>query len=466
MSGLRLTNGTVTVTLHDPSVGLYAQRAYVPHAPELGVTETTDMLMDGGEIPVTAYKNVTETASIFLSGGLAAIRTTIQQMNALFESARTWQRRRMGSRLWVEFRADDAETWYRSEILNGRVEMDDSSMGGPWVPSGRVIVDITWTRRYFWEGAESFLTLTNAHGTGTTVTVYNSNDANYDHFVAVSSVITGDIPAPCRIEYTNTYNVAARMTDVYIGHQAYRNVSGDDLVFKANAADFFTPFSQDTSLLLSDYTAGSGREWSWAYSGEIDLGYWSLPSAILTAAQGGYFRVLLRTGVNVGTFALRMTIKISNLSVLWSSGWVNKDSSRIQSLISLPLPPFRAGMTVAQTSLLTLGIQARSSSATSKTFRFDSLYLMPTESYRSLLAQGYGAAFGVRVMDDQMANSLYSDGWAGGAMGNYTDSGSQIMLVPGQTNRLYFVAGNTANTGEPIRTSSVRVAFRPRRLTL
>lgn len=462
MSGFRLTNGTTTITLHDPSIGVYGQVNYKPATPEPEMVEVSDVLRDGGEVPVTTYRNVVETGTFFLPTAEA----TIGAINQMIRGAVNWHRRRVGQRAWVEYRTLDTGTWWRSELFHAEPVLADGSLGVGRLPQGRAEIDLHMHRRFYWEGSESYLTLQNNNGTATTLTVRNGNDATYNNYVTITSTIDGDLEAPCRIEYTNNYASGTRTANLWLGHAAYRQPTPLLLALEPTSADGFTTFIQDTVTSGGTYNDGSMRTWTWAYAGVAQLGYWDLPSSLLSAAQGAWFRPIARIPTLPANTYLRLTLKIGNLSPLWASQWVKLPSSGLlHELPAIPLPPYLTGLGAAMNSL-TLGLEARSNSAASKTLALDVVHLLPTESFRLLRQQGYGLAQSTRLVDDQISGALYSDGWSGGAMGNYTAQGAPIMLVPGQTNRVYLLVDTNASGAEIDRSGSLRIAYRPRRLVI
>lgn len=464
MSGLRITDGTTTVFLHDPTSGVYGQVKYKPETPEIASIEATDALLDGGELPINTYRNVTESAEVVVQGSESSVRDVLASINRLFDKARMYQRRRFGARVYVEFRPNDTDSWYRSEILNGRSLMDDDVLHVA-LRAGLLMFTVTWTRRYYWEGVESYLSLSNGHGSGTSgVTVYASNDSTRDNYVTLGSV-SGDLPAPCRLEMRNTYNDANDMHIVYVGHHATAALSDGDWTYEAES---MSVTQASSTLNNSGYSNGSSLQWSLSNTTEYILGHWTLSTAKLQRLAGAYYRAVLVTPNVTGTVAVRLTLKVDAVSPVWTGPWVRLETAQIitelHDLYAVPLPPWSVASGDSPYPL-TLHLEARGEVAGAHTLQVDCLHLLPTESFRKFQAKGWNCPYLWTLVDDEMNDTVYTDNTTS-RLGNYIAYGSKVMLVPNVTNRLIFTMNAENEDFLAARTISVRVAYRPRRITL
>jgi len=67
----------------------------------------------------------------------------------------------MGDRVFVTFQPNNASAAYRSEILRGRVELQEDTLHeNRWDRFKKVFLIIAWTRKFYWEAnAETQLPL-------------------------------------------------------------------------------------------------------------------------------------------------------------------------------------------------------------------------------------------------------------------------------------------------------------------
>lgn len=140
---LRLTDGTTTINLTGGDIKL--QRAYTPTAQK-----------GDGDVDVSESVDVTITGAT-----VAAIEATIRAIGALFCQAREYQRRKVATQVWVEFRWDDSGDVYRSEVVDGSVAPDRDTGGKAYREAMAISALVAWQRRGWWEGPEATLPLAN-----------------------------------------------------------------------------------------------------------------------------------------------------------------------------------------------------------------------------------------------------------------------------------------------------------------
>lgn len=463
---LRFTDNTTTVDVL-PSAGDAVLRRYTLRTPEIESIDSDRAIMDGGERPIAVYRNVTEQMDVILEGVAATQRATLAALNLLLEQARHRQRTGMGPAVYVEFRPDDAEGWWRSEILSGRALVDDAELEFDLqLVTAGLEITVIYTRRYYWEGAEAQIPLTNGNGTDDIagLTVYNHDDADAgdDNYVAIDGDdVDGDLPAPPRLELTNTYNSATRADRVFVGHNAYSAPATLTHILEAEDASGGTPTAHATA------SAGEYNALSWAVTTETQLLDWTLSTAMLNALAGNYAHLLLRL-YNTTIYTdlwLRVRIKFE-VSTIWEGPALLARANRIlQDLGTVQLPPYLLGAgDLYPLHLMVYGTRAQ---AGTHLLNVDCLQVAPADGWRKLQPKGYGLGYEARLVDDMIAGALYTDSWATpGKVGNYIGYGAPIMLAPGRAQRLYFLWDTTVGGAGIDRTLSVKAFYRPRRLTL
>ena len=464
---LRITDGTTTVDLAGGTDNVYLQDDYVPRAPSVSELEfTAEAMRDGGELIKATRRNVAETIPLAIVGALRSDITDAQHaIEVLLNQAQLHQERGVGAPVYVEYRKADAGDIYRSEILRGVLEPSERTAGEMWWAGGAAAATLGWKRRYYWEGPEVEIPLTNGGEPATGgVTVDNTDDGSYVNWVDIDGDdVAGVLPAPVRLELTNTYDVVHKLGHVFIGHNAFSNPATFGHILEAEDAA--------TSGSVESSASASGGEYvlfQWAHDTEATVLEWSLPSELMSAAGGGHFHMIMRFWLTLNTgIWFRLRIRSQNLPI-WASQQFQVDkryAMTVRSMGVVQLPPWLVGGHDA-VDALTLQLLAQKQGG--GTLYPDFLQLTPTDSYRVLFQAAGGAGYGQRIVDDGILNLLYVDTGAGtGRRGVFVGRGTRVTLWPGRDQRLYFLTHSaTFNTSEIGRTMAVRVYYRPRRLTL
>lgn len=173
---LNIVHGSTTIQLN---AGTYALLEYTPRTPDEREIVVETAFNDGGERPVAAYRNVTEVARVALlgDGAATALRTAKAAIDLALSLARRRQQRGLGDRVYVEYRPDGYTETYRCEVLGGRVELADEALGWQWADRNIEIL-IGWQRRFYWEGPETQLPLTNPHHAAYVFSAESSDPSN------------------------------------------------------------------------------------------------------------------------------------------------------------------------------------------------------------------------------------------------------------------------------------------------
>ncbi len=474
---IQFTDGTTLIAFAYATSGNLLRR-YTPTTPDYEYVTAESSLRDGGEQPVSSYRNVTETVEVAWTGTLSEQRESIQTLNRLFQAARYRQRTGMGDPLFVEFSPegeggyDDTDNW-RSEILSGRVLVDDVYRTGLQLESEQLLSQIVFTRRHFWEGAEAQLPLTNANGTDDLagLLVYNCQDDGADYGTRVNYVdidgvdIEGDLPAPIRLEMTNTY--ASNETGaVWIGRNAFSDpanlshvIEGED----ATAGGSDVAVGSASGGYVRRYTTVTPASW---YEGIT----WALSSNLLTSAAGNYFQLMARfetATVNLAYYRFKVSL-LQGASVFWESAPFRIDtnlSHSIRPLLAMRLPPWKPPPTGAAAACsLRLGVYRETGG--DDDLDVDFIHLFATDSYAMLSHVGVALDEDDTLVFDCVEDNLYIVA-AGGGTGSFVRYGTMVVVEPDMNQRLYFLqASNLGDTAEVDRTMTVKAYYRPRRLAL
>lgn len=434
----------------------HLQLSYRPITPKVTAQQIINALQNGGELPLVTRRNIEDEVAklLLVADDVADFQAIVQEIEDAFLQAELYQSRRLGSPVYVEFQPDGAAVAQRSEILTGRIEYDQRVLDMQWL-NRKIEASIFWTRRWFWELPEVELALSTGGAPMTGgVTLYNHNSADpLRNFVSFTPP-GGVIPAPIRLEITNTINTATRNYTYYINHAVHSNLSAVSHILEAEAATGGTAVAAATS------SGGFYKTFTWAGDTSQEVGTWTLSTALLNALGGNYVRMLARfVSITAGTW-LKWKIKLE-ATTIYESEELLTGTEALQDLDTLQLPPYLVG--AGDLYPLTLTLCARKAGGGS--FGLDFVQLSVLDGWRKLHPRTYGHQYGARLVDDGMLNLVYKDGAAvAGKSGHYKGEG-KIEVWPNRTNFLYFLWTREDGTAAIDRTISVKAFYRPRLLT-
>jgi len=418
---------------------------FVSGSTRIDLNERTGLFLQAGYYPAVDVraKTVTESVKVQLRGPISA---NIQQLDRWFEIARSNDPTM--EKIYLEYKVAEGATVWRSRIYDGAVVV--SSAISREYHQGRVNVEISFERDSFWEGAETQIPLTNENGTNNTtgLTIYNTNDGvgvapdvrvNY---VGISGAnVLGSIPAPPRIEITNTYSSGtARLSDVWIGR------SIDDTT---NPFQWFIPHEVTTNTTAST---------------EQQISLTELDTNFLKGTKGGHYRIFSK--MHYGYQDLRLNVALYfpasvALTPMQKAPEVVQNYGHVVDLGTLQIPPWLPGISDQAPVGLRLG--GRRAGGFNQTF-FD-FFLFPANAFRQLIPRGYGIATDVTLVDDGITETVWTDGWTGGGKtGHYSGYGDWITLVPGKNQKLLFLTKTMTGGYEDEISASIKVFYRPREL--
>lgn len=436
---------------------------------------TTINLTENGTVSVKAkfshkvgargVTEVKETPVLVVEGTAANLIAFKDQIGVMLAQAALYTESRLGDRVYLDGRLTDTGDWWSTEILGGVVNWVD-----PWMVSYEIAeLGIEWDRKNYWLGPLAQAPLTNANGTNNTtgLAIWNHDDsgAGHDNYVQINGAsIPGDLPALTRIEMTNTLNASSRTYHIWIAQNVYADPANFQHVIEAESAAYALGGSVVSNAA---YSGGAVRSFVWTGDTQTLVARWTLSTDFLNHARGNWFKILTRFSA-LPLSGTRLQFKLTfpagtPLSVVATSQEVTPTSAMLQDLATLQLPPWLIGQT--DFAPIDLSLYARRTGGGS--FALDDLQLMALGGYRILSPRGYGASYGVRVVDDAIDGTVWTDGWTpAGKTGHYTGQFDQIALAPGKTQRLYFLQSSDTGGVSIDRTMSVKVFYQPRRMAL
>ena len=455
--GLQITDGTTTIDLND---GSYFE-----------ITE-----LDCGYGDISAL-TVGGSVKLFINGTKAQIQAELAALQKILQQAIEYQGTGAGAALYssldeivyLQYRTDGTETYYRSPIIQASLSFDPDAMLTLNFDCGGIEIIIDFERRNWWEGAEAQVPLATTAASRTTnaVTLYNPwnvGAGTYQHYVHIDHAdVSGDLPSATRLEITNSYNDVNGLRYIWIGQNFTR---ADDFItiLEAESATGTTPTVSATQS-NGNYvrcTVPSGTE--------TDLLSWPLTTNDITFAAGRWYKAIVRFTIdaNVTSHKFRVQLKYNNVRI-WRGPLVAPSmGGNTHDILTFQIPPSLAGMTsLAALSLVLSGYQT---SGVNLTLDIDFLMLLPVDGYRMLDNSGAAGEleYNRRVVDDGITPALYEDDGSGvGKVPSFVGYSMPIMLQPERNQRIYFLNQETFGSAAWSRhTLSVKLYYRPRRLTI
>lgn len=443
---LRVTDGTTTVVLSGTAPVLGCR--YFPATPEVD------------EGAVWGYREtVVETCEVALAGTASAVRAAVREVEVLLETARRRQRQGAGARVWVEYEAVAGEGYWRSEVLSGRVAWSDApGLRRLDAPGPRVVVGVTWTRRWFWEGALTQAALTSGPTTPATtgyVTVYNADDANATNqnwFQVAGAQVTGTLPTPAQLDIQNASGGTRYVSAVWVGNYGWMDPTGIDPIYRGEEAQ------------------SPGATKSWTGTAETLTHRWALADALAADVDGQYARVvvafssppgqantLARAKLQAGFGGLYFDLAVGEQVRVGGLGVVD--------LGAIALPPGRSGTQNADLFLaLTMAAPIGSHSAT-----VDWVQALPAGAGVVRRLEGLGLGFEIADGEGMMDDGPEGLVWVYAGADRYAllrGVGGPLHVWPGVTQRMRLVIGGGTGGVQAGQAWEVKMWYRPRRLAV
>jgi len=292
-----------------------------------------------------------------------------------------------------------------------------------------------------------------------TIEIYDIMD--YSHIA--DSDILGNLPTPLKLKITQTDSDITAET-FWIG-QKY---TGSPKKFP-HLLEFED--SDDSTAVVSDDSC-SGTEYK-TYSvttSEVKIAWWTLPASMVSAADSGYFKALVRFRGLTDITNIKLRLKMSyNSQVLWEGGQVEYDDTyqtptQWREVDTLRLPPFKLDGGTPTTIVLELW--AISTTGSTETPSLDCLKLMPVDGFVKLTANSGLAEDSVLVFDGILDD--YYQEVSSAKVKDVSGEGQPFMLWPNDDSRIYYTWNNDddSTTDAIDSTITVQAFHRPRKATL
>ncbi len=397
---------------------------------------------------------VTETIPLYLYGSTPAdMQSAVGTLQRLLNTARL-RAAGIGPALYLTVQlSSDASAW-RSKVVDARLDLRESSLQ----IFGQAGMDaaLLLERMPYFEGAEAELQLS-ANGQGAATggrTIYN-DPANGNWVQIAAAQVGGNLPAPIRLQLTNTSGGALTYSRLLMNVNAY-----------SDPANFVHYLQGEARLsggtVTADAACSGGSKLNFT-AGSSPTFVWALPAADMQRTKGARARIIGRFAGTVGDIYVTPQIRDAAGSVvLWtgdelSVGGIAASHAAYEDFGVVPLPPGGYGATWGA---LTLALKFRGTAVS----ELDVLQLSMLDSYRSLEMAAVSVANNAALVHDGIEELTYvlsSGAWYPLA----TAFGGPLMLRPNMLQRIH-ILHNLSTTAPITNTWSVRAYHRPRRSTV
>lgn len=444
--------------------------SYVPQSPDLTTIDSNSILGDGGERPLTTRRNVTETLAFEMSASTKdLLQTAKQYLQSIILRAERHQKTGSGSPVYVCMQPyGTTASAYRSELLSGKIDMDENSLGWRW---NRGVIDVVFafTRRHYWEGDEATVILANQSGTGSRITIRNENLSGSNNYVEIAaSAVLGEVPTPAKIVLRNDSASSMDTRKFYFWHNVVNSPQSFTHFWQAESASMGTSGSIVSNAVYSGASAIAVPVSS-SISSTNTIAKFALSGSFLDACAGGNFLVIGKMGNDISANAsvyAKVSARFPQSTGLTTIGEGLEtrlsSTTNFQTFGTIRLPP--AGRGSGAYADLALWLTVRSSA--SFNFYLDYIQIVPVDTGYAYIDQlGYSWASGLAVFD-YIENEHYL------SSSTYTTKapimvagGVPIMLYPSEVQRLYFSVSD-ANAFYVHRNLNIEMKYRPRRLSI
>ncbi len=435
MLALTLTDGSITADLH---------------ALAATFVQGDGWALGGGE----ERDETTDSLQLLVQGAnVAAIQTAVQTIVKLLKQAEMRQKSAIGRQVWLQ-RTLDGEAQVRTEVLSGVLELPN--LPEQW-NRYKIEAVLTVQRRNWWEAASNVelqLSASNQSAATGGRTIYNHWDGDTGQgfwFSVASAQVTGDLPAPVRLELTNNVGGSRAYSALHIAN----NTLNDPANFVGRIEGESASSGGSTA---ADATCSNGNKRNITVNTSATV-TWALNDAFVADTSGNHMWLLVRVLSLTGAVVVRPEIRTASGTVVWRANepvrWITS-TPHLAIVCTLPIPP---GGWDAPWDDLVLALVFTSSA--SVTLSIDYLAFFPADNYQF-----------VPMLGESVANNetIILDGWAGYAgVANggllrplVSPRGKPLLLYPGVTQRFYALqmVTNNSNIAD---TFSVRAYYRPRK---
>lgn len=393
------------------------------------------------------YKDATGSVDLLITGSTQAqVQDRIRKLERVINRiAEAGQEGRLDRPRLIIHTDGDSEDW-SSELLLARLEIPDL-LGKLYTL--KVHCTIYFTRRPFFEGAETELSISSsAHSARTGgVTITNTSDANWIQIAAAQ--VKGSLPAPVRLSVENVEAAPSRFLTYFWA------------INNAHAS----PTSLDMYRLGSESVGGTGAVNG---AGTFASIRWKIPTGVLDAVKGKFVRALVvfstaPGGARQAYGGLEVALSGGSYVTAMRGPLVEFDAE-VVDLGVFPLPP---GSISSGYDDLYFYVGIYGSAPVSATVHHLELIPVSSEKRLAMLGgfSGLGLETGEKAVLDDIKGESYVEKANGKRLPLLLGRGGPLLVYPNVAQRIVILYTDFSG-GWEAEQSEVRAWYRPRRGTV
>lgn len=435
---------------------------------EIALSGGTDGVILGGYAITPArtafggmYETVRESLTLHFEGAsTSAMQSNFQAVESLLQEIAYKRAMGEGDPLYLEWQPAGDSTRWRTELRGARL-VPDQQTAEQWANALMTVRFEVEREPFFW-GARTAIPISNRHGSATTagLTIHNRQDASRDaHFDIAAGVIDGTVAAPLELELTNTDGAGRSYEDFYIGVNAKSDPANYVPTLEAEAES--TSFGSTTAFA----SASGGNVRQFTVNADTTIyPKWVISSTLASDLKGRYVRVLVKLGSHTEGHNWQMAAAIYEqyglVPLYTGRSKVLPGVSSIVDLGLVPVPPMGYAESLAE-QRLTLII--RHEHTASSVLNIDYIFLMPTDSGRTILQRGMQIPANDEIIFDEI-EKVWVSNESNLKHPIYSPRGPGVLVFPNVAQQV-FILHNRDSTSDPADTMSVKAWYRPRRLS-
>lgn len=344
----------------------------------------------------------TETLRVGLRGGPLQLRAVIRRLEQLVELVRLKSEQGLGNAIYLRAYPPEGGSPVYSQLLHAELRTLPGALA--YEEGGAMAVDLVITRLNWFDGAEQALTLANSGGSGYSASLLNLDDSlaagNDNYFFVDTSGLQTDLPAPIRLQITNTGSAALGQLFVGAFHER-ASTEKPGMVLEGEAAP------EATAVSASAASGGAFGRFNISGGSWQTFASWELDTITLALLGGRLFLPLLRFQSPLSLDGARFRALLStNAPVFCSPAAIAPGGARFLALSPLQLPFGSLSPRYAPAGLQ-LSLEAFLPAVGAQTLELDDLLLLPQDNFAWFeAAAGIGAD--ERLMDDSFTRESYT----------------------------------------------------------
>ena len=339
---------------------------------------------------------IDDSLTLSLSGTPAEISAGLAQLEAVADRASCYENSTYPQRQLVRVRPEGSGEYFYAPVTD--LWLDVPSEGESSHLHGALIVKVHFTRPNHFDGDQIELPLTAGDQVAQIggVEIFNHADIHPGHTNSIlmdMGSVSGALPAPLRIEITNTYPTE-HLKDIFVGIMSHSE-SIDEEILHCYAPDFSGGYLYTNVLAIQGYYLRvSWSETTWKL-----LCFCYLDNRRVADLRGRYFRPVLHFYRPVSYQDLRLKLYLQSGSFIHSESepvWIDPEYGYVV-FPPIQIPPYQLFYEVS-TQTIDIGLYGQHDSGDSYDLYFDDLILLPLDSAATYL--GHHTLFQDSVLID------------------------------------------------------------------